>query len=304
MQFGLGAYFSEGLGQNALDLLQFFGVISSCIIVLTQDSLTSNDFLLFGMTSLLLWVNSLSQLKMFEQTSAFVRMVVEIIKDIRYFILVFTAATLGMAQFYYLLDMGSSKQLMDAFEEPTFFNSVMYTFLQAQGEFGYDSYESSFFKNLLWILLAFNLLFINITLLNLLIAIMGDTYDRVKDFEEEAKFRELASFLADYSFFFPYEKHLKEPYIIEIAVERDEDDEADAWGGKLTEMKKHFQTSLKKNFDSVYEYLAKQGEKSAKIQEQNSLVLAKKFENELAESKQEMKKVNQNVQKLMALVQA
>jgi len=44
---------------------------------------------------------------------------------------------------------------------------------------------------------------LTITMLNLLIAIMGDTFDRVQEVAKEAQSKEICSFIEEYGFLFP-----------------------------------------------------------------------------------------------------
>lgn len=63
---------------------------------------------------------------------------------------------------------------------------------------------------------------VQIILLNLLIAIMGDTYDRVMEISEEAYLRELCSIVSEYYKFFP-EKQFTDNFCIQmIKVEEGE----------------------------------------------------------------------------------
>lgn len=58
--------------------------------------------------------------------------------------------------------------------------------MQSLGELGYDDFEASNFASLIWSVFFVCTVLMTITLLNLLIAIMGDTYDRVQEVAKEA----------------------------------------------------------------------------------------------------------------------
>ena len=51
--------------------------------------------------------------------------------------------------------------------------------MQALGELGVDNYDSSFAPSVYWIFFFTTTIFLQIVLLNLLIAIMGDTFDKI-----------------------------------------------------------------------------------------------------------------------------
>lgn len=65
-------------------------------------------------------------------------------------------------------------------------NSVIYTYMQGLGELGFDGYMGNPLSGLLWAIFFMSTVFLTITLLNLLIAIMGDTFDRVLEVANEA----------------------------------------------------------------------------------------------------------------------
>jgi hypothetical protein len=54
-----------------------------------------------------------------------------------------------------------------------------YVYLQSLGELGFDGYDNSFAPSLYWVFFFASSLFLQITLLNVLIAMMGDTFDRI-----------------------------------------------------------------------------------------------------------------------------
>jgi hypothetical protein len=73
----------------------------------------------------------------------------------------------------------------------------MYTYLTGLGEFGTDDFGSHPNANILWIYFILCTILIQIVLLNLLIAIMGDTFDRVQEMKEEAKLKELCALISE-----------------------------------------------------------------------------------------------------------
>lgn len=85
--------------------------------------------------------------------------------------------------------------------------------------------------------------FMMILLLNLLIALMGDSFDRINEIQESAYLQELSSFIAEYSYLFPHEKFSRRPYIVYLKqLEEDEDDPngSEVWHGKLKDIKNSF----------------------------------------------------------------
>jgi len=85
-------------------------------------------------------------------------------------------------------------------------------------------------------------MFLQITLLNLLIAIMGDTFDRIQEVQREAKTKEICSLLSEYSFLIPQEEIACNSCIFVVSYESEDDMEGagGSWEGKLSTLKTFF----------------------------------------------------------------
>ena len=84
-------------------------------------------------------------------------------------------------------------------------DSFIYVYLLSLGEFDYDRFISSEDQDIsedqgnnLWIIFLVATFLIQITFLNMLIAIMGNTYDKVIDKSNEATMRERIELLSEY----------------------------------------------------------------------------------------------------------
>lgn len=63
------------------------------------------------------------------------------------------------------------------------------------GELGTDDFDKNPNVWTLWIVFFLSTVLLQITMLNLLIAIMGDTFDRVLDAQEEAQMKQVCEFI-------------------------------------------------------------------------------------------------------------
>jgi len=54
-----------------------------------------------------IWIKLFYYLRIFRPTSSFIRMIVEMFKDIRVFLLIFFIGIFAFANFYYILDQGN-----------------------------------------------------------------------------------------------------------------------------------------------------------------------------------------------------
>lgn len=135
---------------------------------------------------ILIWVKSFYFFRIFDETAPMVRMILVIIKNIRWFILIFFVSILAFAQSYYLLNLNRQANpdlVKDGDEEnyvfiETFMGALAYTYMQSLGEFEVDGFSGPnlYIYWFVFILCTFLLLLV---MLNLLIAIMSDGYAEI-----------------------------------------------------------------------------------------------------------------------------
>mmetsp|Transcript_32046 Transcript_32046/g.23688 ORF Transcript_32046/g.23688 Transcript_32046/m.23688 type:complete len:111 (+) Transcript_32046:200-532(+) len=79
-------------------------------------------------------------------------------------------------------------------------DSLLYSYQLTVGEFGTDTFAESTNPALLWTLFILATLFTLIILLNMLVAIMGDSFNRVRESEESQRFREHLQLIVENDF--------------------------------------------------------------------------------------------------------
>lgn len=107
VQLGLDYIADSGAIWNVLDLWS-----SGMVIMFSIDHLTSSDEILRmkvvgALAVFSLWLKVFYFLRLFESTAAFISMIVEMLKDIRVFLLIFFTGIFAFANTYYVLDFGS-----------------------------------------------------------------------------------------------------------------------------------------------------------------------------------------------------
>ena len=75
--------------------------------------------------------------------------------------------------------MGEDEPQKELIAGDTYMKAFKYVYLQSLGELGFDGYDDSYAPYVYWMFFFASSIFLQITLLNLLIAIMGDTFDRI-----------------------------------------------------------------------------------------------------------------------------
>lgn len=87
---------------------------------------------------------------------------------------------LSFANAFYILDQGTKEPISGE----SFVQSVIYIYRMGLGDFSTDGYDASKYAILMWMLFLMCTIFVQILLLNLLIAIMGDTFEKVQEIKE------------------------------------------------------------------------------------------------------------------------
>lgn len=166
----------------------------------------------------LLWLKFFTFLRVFNNFSAFIRMIIEMMRDMSTFLSMLVLGILSFANTYYILDQTTFQEKQDwakthkpgdpipTLTGGTFFDSFTYTYRMGLGDFDTDAFAESKFFMFFWLLFFACTLFIQILLLNLLIAIMGDTFERVQEMKEQAQLRENCALIADNWFLLNREK--------------------------------------------------------------------------------------------------
>ena len=129
----------------------------------------------------------------------------------------------------------------------------MYTYQQALGELGSDNYDDSYAPSVFWLIFLMSSMFLQIILLNLLIAIMGDTFDRVLEVSREAQTKEICFFINEYDFLVDEREIIESRAIFQARLEDDEDDGADNWDGRVGVLKVFFKKQITAIKDEVKE---------------------------------------------------
>ena len=115
-----------------------------------------------------------------------------------------------------------------------------------------------------WVYFFMSSIFLQVMLLNLLIAIMGDTYDRVIEVRKESQLKEICAFISEYFFLFPKDMFTKNALILTAAMEGAEIGTVFTWEGKLVALKTHFTlhlANLEQRLGKMSEYLTVENDK-------------------------------------------
>ena len=120
---------------------------------------------ILALLSLASWFRTLSYLRIFQRTRVLIRLIVEVLIDMVPFLIVLLIALTGFTITYRALQDDQSEGMMEAFK---------HNYRLMFGDFQPDNYSSAG-----WVLFVISSTLMTLVMLNMLIAIMSDTYARV-----------------------------------------------------------------------------------------------------------------------------
>eukprot|EP00357_Protocruzia_adherens_P031747 CAMPEP_0115008104 /NCGR_PEP_ID=MMETSP0216-20121206/21674_1 /TAXON_ID=223996 /ORGANISM="Protocruzia adherens, Strain Boccale" /LENGTH=1245 /DNA_ID=CAMNT_0002375369 /DNA_START=220 /DNA_END=3957 /DNA_ORIENTATION=- len=174
---------------NLTDVLLIITSLTGIIMAAIDDFISDYDNkAVNGMLSiavLLVWARLMSFLRGFREVGMMVRIIVEIIKDIKYFLLILGLGVCGFAHSYYLVHRSRDEDQTVTAELGDMYNLSL-------GDFNVDEFGT--YEYLFFILGSFMMM---ILLLNMLIAIMSDTYARIYEEAQENAYMEWGKWIAD-----------------------------------------------------------------------------------------------------------
>ena len=182
--------------------------------------------------------------------------------DMKWFFFIFVLVTMCFANAIYILN---SNRIQDSFgnelyEEtfPSFgyVSAILNQYLVALGDWDTENYAISTSRSptnsyLVWLLFVFTTVFSQIIMFNILIAIMGDTYDSVFANMEKAKLKLKIEVMSDYVFVIRDEQKIKKFLFVATPTEDKIETEA-PFGVKFSAIRK-----LKSNLENITDSVKK-----------------------------------------------
>ena len=153
--------------------------------------------------AIVLWTKFLYFLRSWKRTGALIRLLTEVIKDMLTFLFILLIAVLAFGDAFYSLSNSRPKE--ERFTTG-YVHALITTYLIGLGEFELSDYGEN---NLARVLFTLCTIFNCVVMLNLLIAIISDTYAQVMATENEQAMRERANIITDVLSFNFFKRFLK-----------------------------------------------------------------------------------------------
>jgi len=163
LSLGLNAFYVFGEITNGVDHATLQVIASFCIF--------------------LMWFKLFYWMRLFKPFSAFIRMITEIVKDIQVFLVMLIISLAAFANIIYVLNLNREGDLADVpiYSDLVGFapaDAMIHAYLTGLGEFGMDNYSESD-STAMWIMFFMATVIVQLIFMNLLIAIMGESFARV-----------------------------------------------------------------------------------------------------------------------------
>jgi hypothetical protein len=133
--------------------------------------------------SLLVWLKFLYFLRIFTATSYLIRIIIEVIIDIRHFLLVLLLTFVAFGDAFYAINTSNETEFIDG----GYFFGIIYVYTMSLGGF-----DTSTFGNtavwMMWVLFILCTVLNMIIMLNLLIAIISESFARINELKEQAAY--------------------------------------------------------------------------------------------------------------------
>ncbi|CDW77719.1 wd-40 repeat protein [Stylonychia lemnae] len=198
--------------KNLLDMLQ---VLTTSATVMshykynTTEQYASLEFLpvMHSCSSLLLWINFLYFLRLFDSTSYLIRILINVFWDMKWFLILLLICQIGFAEAFLRLSEYSQ-------EDGQFLSNIVHAFIYAFRMSIVDNDTSAYDKNVsqttIWILFIVAGIIMPIVMLNLLISIISKSFDDINKQSKLAAYQEKAKIIFENAFVIPTSANKKE----------------------------------------------------------------------------------------------
>ena len=194
-----------------------------------------------------MWFKAFYWMRLFTNTSFYVRLIKETLFDIRYFLILFVFILMTFGNALLVMNEEREGSLYQNFFSNDFLNVILNQYLLSLGEFDTENYEPEGKDVIVYVIFIATTFITQITFLNMLIAIMGDTFDRVSEVKEQSALAEKIMILADYVIIVQRESVQRgnlSRFIFAIRPKSLGQDELGSWEGTVTQLKKAIDVSM------------------------------------------------------------
>jgi len=223
-------------------------------------------YMLSSYVSILLWIKLFENMRSFQATAFYVRLISQTFTEMAYFLLILIFIIIFSGFTLYVHDINYTRR--GILEYTDFFtmdnklfsrlpNAIISQYLLTLGEFELEDLQESPDSPSGIVLFIIWTFIIQIVLLNMLIAIMSETFEQVMQQQRYANMKETLSIITEYGYVF---KNVEKNRFIFLIDPINEDVASNGWQGRFTLLIKAYQkglAKLQKNLDMKIRYLSR-----------------------------------------------
>ena len=150
---------------------------------------------------MLLWVKLFYWLRLFNNFSAFIRIISEIVKDIRVFSVMLALCLAAFANVIIVLnnnrEINDQTPIFDSYVGWGPVDALIHAYLTGLGDFNKDNYSEGNAITV-WIFFLCATVLVQLVFMNMLIAIMGESFGRITAIQEQSTLKELCVMMDDH----------------------------------------------------------------------------------------------------------
>merc|ERR1712032_1290324 len=143
-----------------------------------------------------MWLKVFYWLRIFDKTAFFMNLLKRTLQDIPAFLIMLILAFTAFGNLFYIYNQWRTNRdfigegiFNEELKDQHFFNSLVYSYKLGLGDFDTENFTGEN-AAILWFIFLIATFFVQITFLNMLIAIMGDTFDKIMETRIESSLNE------------------------------------------------------------------------------------------------------------------
>eukprot|EP00347_Sterkiella_histriomuscorum_P010531 403375928 len=152
-----------------------------------------------AISTFFMWLKFLSSLRIFKETGYLIRMIIEVIYDMGIFLMVLLITVAAFGDTFLRISNGNIEE--EQFIE-SFIPAVAFAYSMILGTYDINAF-GEVAQPLVWIFWVLCTILDMIVMLNLLIAIISSTYERVSENAEQASYQEMAALISENHYLIP-----------------------------------------------------------------------------------------------------
>jgi hypothetical protein len=162
-----------------------------------------NDFLqvIGGVAIMFMWMKMFYWMRLFKPFSAFIRMITQIFVDVKVFLVMLIISLLAFANIIFVLNWNRIKDGQDEIYDSLIgippIDAIIHAYLTGLGDFNKDNYSADN-SRVVWIMFILATVIVQLIFMNLLIAIMGESFSNINGIMQQSTMKECCSIMVDH----------------------------------------------------------------------------------------------------------